>query len=159
MHSLPTDLKSDLAQLLKEIKPNSLLLIGDGLALEASDMPEVQQISAAGSLSALEGLGRFDLVIVLGALNSLDKKHGELLLGSLKNLHAKRLLLSHTPCPDWSLPDFLAFAMSELNHYPADADKPEQQLFEYNIFSYKSVPDWLNNQFWANPKMWDKERW
>lgn len=154
------DLHNDLAQLLKEIQPNSLLLIGDAAELQSIDsVAEVEQISTADSLSALEGLGRFDLVIVLGALNSLDKKHGEQLLGSLINLHSKRLLLSHQPCDEWPLQDLLAFAMSELSHYPADADTPEQQLFEYNIFSYKSVPDWLNNKFWANPKMWDKERW
>ena len=154
------DLYSDLSQLLKEIQPNSLLLIGDTAKLQSIEaVAEVQQISTADSLSALADLGRFDLVIVLGALNELDKKQGELLLGSLKNLHAKRLLLSHTPSPEWSLQDFLAFAMSELNHYPVNADSPEQQLFEYNIFSYKSVPDWLNNKFWANPNMWDKQRW
>lgn len=154
------DLYSDLSQLLKEIQPNSLLLIGDAAELEGVDaVAETQQISAAGSRSALAGLGRFDLVIVLDALNELDKKQGELLLGSLKNLHAKRLLLSQTPCSNWLLQDFLAFAMGELNHYPADADRPEQQLFEYNIYSYKSVPEWLNNKFWANPNMWDKGRW
>lgn len=152
------DLHNDLSQLLKEIQPNNLLLIGEESNL-TSNITQATHISVADSLSALEGLGRFDLVIVLDALNTLKKKQGELLLGSLKNLHAKRLLLSHNPCPEWSLEDFLAVALSELNHYPADADSPEQQLFEYNIYSYKNVPDWLNNKFWANPNMWDKERW
>ena len=155
---MPT-IHNDLKLLVQEIKPKTLLVIGAETLDLDTEAIQCSQISVSDSLSALDGLGRFDLVIALGALSELDKKHGELLLGSLRNLHAKRLLLSHTPCPNWSLQDFLAFAMSELNRYPANADSPEQQLFEYNIFSYKSVPDWLNNKFWANPKMWDKERW
>jgi len=152
---MPT-IHNDLKLLIQEIKPATLLLIGtESTELDTEDA-ESTHIQTADSLSALKALGRFDLVIVLGALNSLNKKQGELLLGRLKNLHAKRLLLSHQPCPEWPLQDFLAFAMSELNHYPTDADKPEQQLFEYNIYSYKSVPEWLNNKFWANPKMWNK---
>lgn len=149
----------DIQLLIKEIKPESLLIISDEtFDIEDADINAVT-IPCAGSLSALYELGRFDLVLVLGALNILDKTDGEQLLGRLRNLHAKRLLLSHPPCDHWALSDFLAFAMTELNHYPADGDLPEWQLFEYNIHSYKSVPDWLNNKFWANPNMWNKYRW
>ena len=150
---------NDLKLLIQEIKPKTLLIIGPVNAALDTENTQCTRIPTFSSLSELKDLGRFDLVIVLDALIELDKKQGEHLLGSLRNLHAKRLLLSHTPCSKWLLQDFLAFALSELNRYPADADSPEQQLFEYNIFSYKSVPDWLNNKFWANPNMWDKGRW
>ena len=32
-------------------------------------------------------------------------------------------------------------------------------LWQFNILSYKQVPDWLNSRFWANPENWNKYRW
>ncbi len=32
-------------------------------------------------------------------------------------------------------------------------------LWQFNILTYKHVPDWLNAKFWANPENWDKFRW
>ena len=31
-------------------------------------------------------------------------------------------------------------------------------LFYFDIYDYKQVPDWLNDQFWANPELWGKMR-
>lgn len=38
---------------------------------------------------------------------------------------------------------------------------PESQLiiWQFNILSYKQIPDWLNSKFWANPENWGKFRW
>lgn len=33
------------------------------------------------------------------------------------------------------------------------------QAWTYDIRTYKSVPDWLNPKFWANPENWNKYRW
>lgn len=32
-------------------------------------------------------------------------------------------------------------------------------LWQFNILSYKQVPDWLNSKYWANPENWGKYRW
>ncbi|WP_288367093.1 DUF6231 family protein [uncultured Acinetobacter sp.] len=32
-------------------------------------------------------------------------------------------------------------------------------LWQFNILTYKHVPDWFNSKFWANPENWDKFRW
>ena len=29
-------------------------------------------------------------------------------------------------------------------------------IYVYNIGSYKKTPDWLNNENWANPELWEK---
>ena len=29
-------------------------------------------------------------------------------------------------------------------------------FYVYNISSYKKTPDWLNNENWANPELWEK---
>jgi hypothetical protein len=33
------------------------------------------------------------------------------------------------------------------------------QIWQFNILTYKHVPDWFNSKFWANPENWDKFRW
>lgn len=32
-------------------------------------------------------------------------------------------------------------------------------IWQFNILSYKQVPDWLNSKHWANPENWGKYRW
>jgi len=32
-------------------------------------------------------------------------------------------------------------------------------LWQFNILTYKHVPDWFNSRFWANPENWNKFRW
>ena len=29
-------------------------------------------------------------------------------------------------------------------------------LYEYNIIDYKTKPEWLNSDYWANPELWKK---
>ena len=29
-------------------------------------------------------------------------------------------------------------------------------IYAYNISKYKILPDWLNSDNWANPKLWEK---
>ncbi|MFC3901364.1 hypothetical protein SAMN05421749_10116 [Acinetobacter marinus] len=33
------------------------------------------------------------------------------------------------------------------------------QIWQFNILTYKHVPDWFNSKFWANPENWNKFRW
>ena len=40
-----------------------------------------------------------------------------------------------------------------------EADGAQWHAWSYDIRTYKSVPDWLNPKFWANPENWDKYRW
>lgn len=32
-------------------------------------------------------------------------------------------------------------------------------IWQFNILTYKHVPDWFNSKFWANPDNWNKYRW
>ncbi len=38
-------------------------------------------------------------------------------------------------------------------------DDSPVQIWQFNILTYKHVPDWFNSKFWANPENWDKFRW
>lgn len=32
-------------------------------------------------------------------------------------------------------------------------------LWQFNLYDYKRLPNWLNNKYWANPENWNKHRW
>ncbi len=32
-------------------------------------------------------------------------------------------------------------------------------LWQFNLYDYKQLPNWLNSDYWANPENWDKHRW
>ncbi|MEN2751161.1 DUF6231 family protein [Psychrobacter sp. FBL11] len=32
-------------------------------------------------------------------------------------------------------------------------------LWQFNLYDYKKLPNWLNADYWANPDNWDKHRW
>lgn len=38
-------------------------------------------------------------------------------------------------------------------------DDSPVQIWQFNILTYKHVPDWFNSKFWANPENWNKFRW
>lgn len=32
-------------------------------------------------------------------------------------------------------------------------------LWQFNLYDYKKLPNWLNADYWANPENWNKHRW
>ncbi|WP_435950880.1 DUF6231 family protein [Psychrobacter sp. DM8] len=41
----------------------------------------------------------------------------------------------------------------------ADVAQHPITLWQFNLYDYKVLPNWLNNKYWANPENWDKGRW
>ena len=39
------------------------------------------------------------------------------------------------------------------------ANSEANRLFGYDVGTYKTTPDWLNADHWANPELWNKHRW
>ena len=50
-----------------------------------------------------------------------------------------------------------ALGFNQLSEIVPD-DSPVQ-IWQFNILTYKHVPDWFNSKFWANPDNWNKFRW
>lgn len=40
-----------------------------------------------------------------------------------------------------------------------DEEQTDFVVYEYDVASYKTTPDWLSAEGWANPNQWEKERW
>ncbi|MDN5566054.1 MAG: DUF6231 family protein [Psychrobacter sp.] len=32
-------------------------------------------------------------------------------------------------------------------------------IWQFNLYDYKQLPNWLNSDYWANPENWGKHRW
>lgn len=55
--------------------------------------------------------------------------------------------------------DLIAMGFSRFSQDWMTFDGVEYELWQFNLFDYKQLPDWLNSRFWANPEHWDKFRW
>ena len=75
-------------------------------------------------------------------------------LVKLRDLMAKRIVVA-AQLGDEKLLRSLGFTRL-LEHSQQTADF---EFWQFNILTYKQVPDWLNARFWANPENWNKFRW
>lgn len=100
---------------------------------------------------------RFDLAFVLldtEEMSDLSSAQKSQLLVKLRDLLAKRMVVV-TKRQDEALLRALGFTQL------MDKSQPQHDvmLWQFNILTYKHVPDWFNSKFWANPENWDKYRW
>lgn len=73
-------------------------------------------------------------------------------LTRLRDLLARRVLVfSH---PDYT-PLLRSLGFSQIEFI----ESANMIIWQFNILSYKQVPDWLNSKYWANPENWGKYRW
>lgn len=91
------------------------------------------------------------LALGIGALDGLDAGAAEALIHRTRLYVAPRLLLvAHADCAlDESA--FLALGFVLAAHDTAAGVR----LHVFDLDTYKTVPDWLNARFWANPERWE----
>lgn len=100
---------------------------------------------------------RYDLGFVLmdtDELKDLTEIQKSQLLVKLRDLMAKRIVVV-TALKDEQLMRSLGFTQL-IDKTTHDQDFA---LWQFNILTYKHVPDWFNSKFWANPENWNKFRW
>ncbi|MFP5410585.1 MAG: DUF6231 family protein [Gammaproteobacteria bacterium] len=91
------------------------------------------------------------LALGIDALNGLDARAAEALIHRTRLYVAPRLLLvAHADC---ALDEaaFLALGFELAAHDTAAGVR----LHAFDLDTYKTVPDWLNARFWANPERWE----
>lgn len=146
----------DLKRLIEPLRPARLLLIGDfereALLTQASQCGSDVTSMAPSQRTTLGAGDRFDLAIVMEFELRLELGPTQALLAALRDVHARRLLVLASEA---SAVDFKTLGFERLARYPAT----QRQLYGFELKNYKSTPDWLNAQYWANPQMWDKKRW
>lgn len=90
------------------------------------------------------------LALGITVLNGLDAQHAQHIISQTRLYIAPRILL--VAQADCALDDasFRALGFTLALTDPAD----KLRLYDYDLATYKTVPDWLNARFWANPERW-----
>lgn len=100
---------------------------------------------------------RYDLGFVVfdtAEMQNISETEKAQVLVRLRDLMAKRIVVV-SKRQDEKLLRSLGFTQL-IDKTIHDADFV---LWQFNILTYKHVPDWFNSKFWANPENWDKFRW
>lgn len=141
------DWRTHLLGLLREAKPASVCAL-DASALELARAALPDQ---ATRIYLEPQPPRCNLALGVDALNGLAASAIEQLIGRIRTYSAPRLLL--VAQPGCALDDAgfraLGFVVSLVD---ADAGT---RVYDYDLDTYKSVPDWLNARFWAHPERWE----
>ena len=121
------------------------------LAIKRVDHHECQwQPTDLATFSTLGFTHRYDLAVVVTAEVSLLPQT----LQRCRDLFARYTLVLCPACQDLT-----RFGFSRFGDYPITIDEKIYHAWQFNLFNYKHLPDWLNSRFWANPENWDKYRW
>jgi hypothetical protein len=169
-----------LNQILFDHPPSSILCIGGNVATALNHFiathPKCRVCEI--SLSQIDGQSpdlssrinrpdskiTFDFSIVADVIEHMNKNAAVQLLARLRDLYTKKLLVVVPIGNEWtghqSLwrdSDFLALGF--VGKARIQVAKKPIHVYAFDIATYKTTPDWLNNKYWANPQLWDKFRW
>lgn len=88
------------------------------------------------------------------------------LLMRYRDLYAAHVLIALDDTVDLKAYGFTPFDV--LNEQPLEnkvinkaksASSDSATLWQFNLYDYKQLPNWLNADYWANPENWGKNRW
>ena len=148
---------SMLDDLSKEQPIQTALCIGQNLAQYDNNQSIQWHYFTVTEFLSLPFTQRYELGLVL--LNSpelleISNVQKSQLLVKLRDLMAKRIVVV-SQLQDEKLLRSLGFTQL-IDKTQHDSDFA---LWQFNILTYKHVPDWFNSKFWANPENWNKFRW
>ena len=146
-----------LDDLSKEQPISTALCIGQNLEQYGNNQSIQWRYFSVSEFLSLPFNRRYDLGFVLlntaemAEVSSQDKAQ---LLVKLRDLMAKRIVVASRR-QDEQLMRALGFTQL----IDKTAHGSDFALWQFNILTYKHVPDWFNSKFWANPENWNKFRW
>jgi hypothetical protein len=140
--------RSYVAQRLREIGPERVCAL-DAAARDVA----IETLGATALVSAADGLANAPCEIALGvdALDGLDARSAQQLINRTRLYLAPRILLV---VPTTCVLDEDAFRALGFTLAAVDADAVKR-IHEYDLSTYKTIPDWLNARFWAHPERWE----
>lgn len=136
-----------LAQVLRSASVDAICVLDDGAqALAGSLLPQTP-LQRCDSMSANH---HAQLALVKDALHELDAAQSRALLARARDFIAPRIIvIADTHCKLTRL-DFLALGYETL----VSDEAGQITLYQFDMATYKQVPDWLNARFWAHPERW-----
>lgn len=137
--------------------------------------PDATALPAALAGAPSNGV-RFDLAIVVGLLEQTNRQMAQTVLSRLRDLYVRRLVLrvdmAGAHARGWSEADLLAMGLYRMGeaepgsgsgldsgYGSAPGDVAALLTYVFDLYDYKTTPDWLNSRFWAHPERFDKDWW
>ena len=154
---------AEVERALQAVRPSSLLAVGAAAAdvlAPFSRQGDCRYLALpAPDTKPLADQTCFDLALVSSGADAGVKLPLLHLLAALRDRYARHLYVAlETPArASLTHTDFMALGMRHVANYGGDATT--HALYAFNIIDYKNTPDWLNNQHWAHPELFDKFRW
>ena len=114
-------------------------------------------------MAGLDGLGRYDLGLLYGALESRPVADGSALIARLRDVHCRRLCITWRPRgrhdgeASWTHERFLSLALALCRRI--DQDGVRTEIYLYDIDHYNPRREWNNPDKWANPQNFRRYRW
>ena len=138
--------RTQLEARLRDIRPASVCAL-DAAARQLADdaLPATPQVSPMPQPPS-----PCALALGIDVLDGLDADAARQLIGRTRLYVAPHILLA---VPAGCSLDEAMFRALGFTLYATDATAG-MRIHEYDIETYKSVPDWLNSRFWANPERW-----
>lgn len=128
---------------LQEIRPASVCALDAAAQQLAADALPGTPLHAPGQPCAL-ALG-------IDMLDGLDAQQARQRISQTRLYIAPRMLIAaHADCA-LDAAGFRALGFVFIGADTAGATR----LYEYDIDTYKTVPDWLNARYWAHPERWE----
>jgi hypothetical protein len=131
---------------LREVQPASVYALDESAFELASRLLPKTPISMYVKLSNTP----CSLAFGLHALDSLSAQNAQHLISHTKLYVAPRLLLVEHADGVLDAEAFRALGFTLSASDPAE----NLNIYDYDLDTYKSVPDWLNARFWAHPERW-----
>lgn len=130
------------------------------------------RVSTLSELNQRQLLERYELACFwLPTLSPELLQHYIPLLMRYRDLHATHLLIALDDTLDLKAYGFTPFDIlhepslesDSINQteppLPANSSSVSATLWQFNLYDYKQLPNWLNADYWANPENWGKHRW
>jgi len=139
--------RDTLAQALQSVPAEQICALDAGALQVASELLPEAPLTLC---DAQPGHAPVQLALVKDALHDLVAAQARTLLARARDFISPRIIvLADAHCALARL-DFLALGYETL---PTDDAEPIA-LYQFDLATYKQVPDWLNARFWANPERW-----
>lgn len=136
---------------------------------ECADANEKMHLSTLSELTQQQLLKRYELACFwLPTLSAELLPQYIPLLMRYRDLYAAHLLIAIDSTIDLKAYGFTPFDILDQPSLKANSTNDidlslpatsSSTLWQFNLYDYKQLPNWLNADYWANPENWGKHRW
>ncbi len=134
---------------------DSILVIGDEIDLQQNNKNSTHLHVTSSEAFHIDG--QYDLVLFNNILSKINDEKAKQLIALMRDQHSKQLLMLQSETSNWKTSDFVQMGMRQIVKFDSVTKTPD--IWYFSLQTYKQVPAWLNNRFWANPELFDKYRW